>query len=128
MKKQNKGLDQIRQCVCVWWLRLLTSTESKWSRLIMFPSITNMVSVSIPATTCLKSTPILSLSLSLSLGESVEWLNLNLKVKAYLGLRRIFVGTKERECVFVCVYFKSIKWKVLKTRCTETRRRYCIMC
>lgn len=36
----------------------LTSTESKWSLLIMFPSITNIASVNIPATTCLKSTPI----------------------------------------------------------------------
>lgn len=36
----------------------LTSTESRWSFLIIFPSITNIVSVRIPATTCLKSNPI----------------------------------------------------------------------
>ena len=50
----------------------------------MFPSITNMVIVNIPATTCLKSTPILSLSLSLTVGV----LKLEVKVK---GLR-IFVS------------------------------------
>lgn len=35
--------------------------ESKWSLLIILPSITNIVSVKIPATTCLKSTPISNL-------------------------------------------------------------------
>lgn len=39
-------------------LRLLTVIESKWSLLIIFPSITNIVRVKIPATTCLKSRPI----------------------------------------------------------------------
>lgn len=78
---------------------LTTSTVvSKWSLLIMFPSITNMVTVKNPANTCLGSTAISSLrstntqisavSLSLSLdllSLSLDLLSLSLRLRDKLG-------------------------------------------
>lgn len=68
----------------------LTWTESKWSLLIIWISMTNIVRVRIPATTCLKSKPIFWFGIKnlKREREKKSWTNETKKKKEKLKIER----------------------------------------